>query len=81
LEDLANWRSVICWGRYEELEGPEADHAIATLLARLLPLTVTSETTFPPKDLTHQNRAHVEGLPAVVFRIHLTEMSGRFETR
>ena len=81
MEDLANWRSVVAWGHFEELQGSEADRAMATLLARMLPLAVTSETSFPPKDLTHQHRARVDGLPAVVFRIRLTEMTGRFETR
>jgi nitroimidazol reductase NimA-like FMN-containing flavoprotein (pyridoxamine 5'-phosphate oxidase superfamily) len=81
MEDLANWRSVIGWGKYEELDGSVADHAVATLFARLLPMTVTSETSFPPKDLTHQHRVQVQGLRTVIFRIRLTEVTGRFETR
>jgi uncharacterized protein len=81
MDDLGNWRSVIAWGRFEELSGSDADHALAQLLARLLPIAVTSETSHPPKDLTHQHRAHSEGLPAVVYRIRLTEMTGRFERR
>ena len=81
MEDLGNWRSVIAWGRFEELQGAEADHAMASLLARLLPLAVTSETSHPPKDLTHQNRAQLGELRAVVYRVSLTEMTGRFERR
>jgi len=81
MEDLGNWRSVIAWGRFEELQGAEADHAMASLLARLLPLAVTSETSHPPKDLTHQHRAQLGELRAVVYRVSLTEMTGRFERR
>jgi uncharacterized protein len=81
MDDLANWRSVIAWGRYEELHGAEADHALAQLLGKLLPLTATSETSHPVKDLAHQHRAMAEGVPAVVYRIRLTERSGRFERR
>jgi nitroimidazol reductase NimA-like FMN-containing flavoprotein (pyridoxamine 5'-phosphate oxidase superfamily) len=81
MDDLATWRSVIAWGRYEELHGAQADHGLAVLMARLLPLTVTSETSHPPKSLTHQHRAREQGLPAVVYRIVLTEKSGRFERR
>lgn len=81
MTDLANWRSVIAWGRYEELSGAMADHALAHLLGRLLPLTATSETSHPPKDLTHQHRAQAEGLQAVIYRIRLTEKTGRFEKR
>lgn len=81
MTDLANWRSVIAWGRYEELSGAPADQALAHLLGRLLPLTATSETSHPPKDLTHQHRAQTEGLRAVIYRIRLTEKTGRFEKR
>jgi len=79
MEDLANWKSVIAWGRFEELRGRDADHAMALLLARLLPLTVSSETSHPPKSLTHQHRALEEGLEAVAYRINISEMSGRYE--
>jgi|SRR5215469_15242574 len=79
MEDLATWRSVIAWGRFEELRGAEADHGLAVLMARLLPLSASSETSHPPKSLTHQHRAIEEGLPAIVYRIALREKSGRFE--
>ena len=79
MEDLANWQSVIAWGRFEELRGSDADHAMALLLARLLLLPASSETSHPPKSLTHQNRVLEDGLEAVVYRIHITEMSGRYE--
>ncbi len=81
MDDLGNWRSVIAWGHFEELSGSEADHAMASLLAKLLPIAVTSETSHPPKDLTHQHRAQSDGLPAVIYRIRLTELTGRFERR
>ena len=81
MQDLGNWRSVIAWGKFEELRGTEADRAIATLLARLMPLAASSETSHPPKDLTHQHRAQLGELPAVVYRIRLDRMTGRFERR
>lgn len=82
MEDLANWQSVVAWGRFEELVGPEADHCMALLLARLLPLAASSETSHPtPKSLTHQHRALEEGLVSVAYRIAISEMSGRFERR
>ncbi|MBV8082664.1 MAG: pyridoxamine 5'-phosphate oxidase family protein [Candidatus Eremiobacteraeota bacterium] len=81
VEDLATWRSVIAWGRFEELRGADADRGLALLMARLLPMTITSETSHPPKSLTHQHRAQEQGLAAVVYRIVLTETSGRFERR
>jgi len=79
--DLSNWRSVIAWGRFEELRGAEADRAMAQLVARFAPLAATLESSHSPKDLTHQHRAQTEGLPSVVYRIRLTEKTGRFETQ
>ena len=79
MDDLANWQSVIAWGRFEELRGVDADHAMALLVARILPLATSSETSHPPKSLTHQHRAVEEGLEAIAYRINLTEMSGRYE--
>ena len=80
VDDLANWRSVIAWGLYEELSGPNADRALAKLLGRLLPFTATREASQTPKTLTHSYRALEEGLKAIVFRIWLTEKTGRFES-
>lgn len=79
IDDLANWRSVIAWGRYEELSGASADHALARLLGKLLPLTVTSKTSQTAKDLTHQHRGGKGELRAITFRIRLIEKTGRFE--
>lgn len=74
----ANWQSVIAWGTYEELsDGPERNEALSKLHSRTLPLQ-SSETThlgnawpFTSDDDTT--------IPGIVFRIRLTEKSGRFE--
>jgi nitroimidazol reductase NimA-like FMN-containing flavoprotein (pyridoxamine 5'-phosphate oxidase superfamily) len=79
MDDLTTWRSVIAWGRFEELHGPEADHGLALLVARLLPIAANSEMRHTAKSLTRQNRANEEGLQAVVYRIVLAEKTGRFE--
>ena len=80
IEDLANWRSVIAWGRYEELTGPEAERGFLLLLDRFLPL-LAGETVVPPHgDPAAAHRRDAGGRPTVVFRIRLGEKSGRFET-
>ncbi len=38
MDDISNWRSVVAWGRFEELHGAQADRAMAQLIARLAPL-------------------------------------------
>jgi nitroimidazol reductase NimA-like FMN-containing flavoprotein (pyridoxamine 5'-phosphate oxidase superfamily) len=75
--DFSNWKSVICWGVFEELEDKSnRDAAIEKLHSRPLPL-VSSETMhvspiWPFTDDTEQ----VHG---VVFSIKITEKTGRFE--
>lgn len=78
MADMANWQSVIAWGQYEELAEPEErKKALQVLINRSLPL-VSSETThlsknwpFPPDDVAQ--------IPGIVFRIRLSEKSGRAE--
>lgn len=79
MADMANWQSVITWGRYEELtEAEEREKALQVLINRTLPI-VSSETThlsknwpFPPDDLNK--------IPGIVFRIRLQEKTGKAET-
>ena len=79
VDDPANWRSVIAWGRYKELSGQEAERALALLMARFVTL-IASETSHPEHAAAPTTHARaVAGRPAVVFRIRLTEKSGRFE--
>lgn len=82
MESMANWRSVIAWGTYQELSGEEASRAMQLLIERLRPL-ITSETgPSPHEDGTASSEAHrgdAAGKTAVVFRIRLQEKTGRFE--
>lgn len=79
LKDMANWKSVIVQGVFEELkEKHERNVAMQTLLGRYLPI-MSSVTThlgehwpFQPDDTTE-----IKGL---VFRIKVIQKTGRFET-
>lgn len=71
IEDLANWRSVIARGRYEELTGDVAAAAARLIAARLGPLT-TSETAGPSGRRRPRRRY-------VSYRIRLVERTGRYE--
>lgn len=80
-ENLANWRSVVAWGVYEELQGKEALDALQILVARLMPL-VTSETLRLPDAPSLAAAKHVIDAPkTIIYRIRLTERTGRFEKR
>ena len=75
--DLSNWQSVVAWGEFEELREPERTQALEKLTERKLPL-ISSETMH----LTSQwpfNNEDVSEISGVVFRIRITEKTGRFE--
>lgn len=86
IDNLAQWRSVVAWGKFEELDDGEADRALHLLVGRLSPLLPDSD--FGPgahADDGHAgstrhilNRSSRHGL---VFRIRITEMTGRWERR
>lgn len=80
VDDLAHWRSVIAWGRFEELHGEEAAAGMRVLLGRLMPL-MTSETAQPSHGLSATHRADTHAKSAVLYRIVLGEKTGRFEKR
>lgn len=77
-KNLANWKSVVAWGEFEELkDGKERDEALQKLNARVLPI-ITSETMhispqwpFPEKDTS--------SIKGIAYRVRLTEKTGRFE--
>ena len=70
VEHLSSWRSVIAWGRYEELMGDLATGAM-NLLAWRLREEVPSETAGPQGPHGRE--------PGTAFRIRITEKTGRFE--
>ena len=78
VKDMLNWESVIVWGEFEEiLEPAERKEALSLLRAStmLLVTCITSheQTGWPfiPED--------VSKIKGVVFRIRITEKTGRFE--
>jgi len=78
MDDMANWRSVIAWGRFEELRGEAAERGMRILLDRLRPL-ITSESSTPTHGTSHA--ADTAGHTAVLYRIALEEKTGRYEKR
>ncbi len=75
IENMANWRSVIVTGEYEELKTNALQlKAFKLLSARLSPLT-TSESARP----TRQPPAGEKKLRPIFFRILVREKTGRYE--
>ena len=78
VEDIGHWRSVIAQGRYEELQGGEAIRAMDLLIQRLTPLAA-DESSHPSYVLRAVEPAKADGRGVILFRIRLTEKTGRFE--
>ena len=77
IENMANWRSVIIQGQYEELKSPaEQAKAFKILRDRLSPV-VTSDTTKPIQAPPPGEKR----LRPVFFRIAIVEQSGRYEKK
>ena len=81
MKDMANWKSVIVWGEFEELKDEdEKDQALKMLLERVLPL-VSSVTTHLGETwpFSVANGAELNRIPGVVFRISPREKTGKYE--
>ena len=79
MKDMANWKSVISWGQFEEVaEKTERNKALQVLVDRILPL-ISSQTTHlsPQWPFPVDNFEKIKG---IIFRIRLKEKTGRFET-
>ena len=75
------WKSVIVWGDFEELKGDERSHAFQLLINRLW-----AEEDHLGRSILMPFRESLEALKAareeegtVLYRINLTEKTGRFE--
>ncbi|MGZ4558151.1 MAG: pyridoxamine 5'-phosphate oxidase family protein [Mycobacteriaceae bacterium] len=91
VDDLANWSSVIAWGSFEELQGDAATSGMQTLLDRLVPLMASASgqpshglgpdgvPSGSAQRVAEDHRADTAGKGAVLYRLRLTEKSGRFE--
>ncbi len=78
IENFSDWQSVIIWGTFEELTNEdEREKGLKILLSKINPnvsietLKSTPEWPFPTND--------PERIDGIVFRIHITETTGRGE--
>src|SRR5690554_101291 len=78
MENMSNWRSVIAWGKFEELITPEQRiEGMRILTDTVLPF-MTGETTINHAMKDAQQKT-IEAMQGVVYRIELTEKTGRYE--
>ena len=78
LADMGNWKSVIAWGKFEELqEGEERNKGLKVLMERHLPIVSSATTHLNPNWPFYS--AMNEEIGGIVFRISLSRCTGRFE--
>ena len=75
VENLGNWRSVIAWGKFEELSEAEAMAALGLLVEKLKTVPA-SETALPVGGTAMKAPER-----AIVYAIRLGQKTGRFEKR
>lgn len=79
IDSLADWRSVIIWGTYEELTiTTDQNFATRLLEDRFGPLHVSQSISRPSGGI-HPPEAVEKKKRAVYFRISIDEATGRFE--
>jgi uncharacterized protein len=78
VESLTNWQSVIAWGRFQELHGAAAGRAMRMLAERIRPLVAHVERELADAEA---RRAAMDEQRPLVYRISLSERTGRFDQR
>jgi nitroimidazol reductase NimA-like FMN-containing flavoprotein (pyridoxamine 5'-phosphate oxidase superfamily) len=79
MKDMAHWKSVVAWGRFEELkEKADREKAFQLLLNRRLPLN-SSVTTHLGNSWPF-GTDNIEEIDGLFFRIELTKKTGRYES-
>jgi nitroimidazol reductase NimA-like FMN-containing flavoprotein (pyridoxamine 5'-phosphate oxidase superfamily) len=79
VDSLANWRSVLAWGDYEELKTSESQMKAKTLLDNRFAPLYTSQSISRPSEDIHPPHSVEKRMKAVYFRIRIKEKTGRFE--
>lgn len=79
IQSVFRWQTVIAKGRYEEIEDiEEKQQAMQGIIHRIMPL-ITSPEGHPSHGITERDSDVGTTVQLVVYRIKLTEKSGRFE--
>ncbi|GCE30151.1 hypothetical protein KDA_56350 [Dictyobacter alpinus] len=73
--DSSNWRSVLAWGIFQELEGEEASRAVDLLTRKFVVMIASGHALH-----TMGGESNIQLPPnIIVYRLQLTEKTGRME--
>ncbi|HTL08379.1 MAG TPA: pyridoxamine 5'-phosphate oxidase family protein [Chitinophagaceae bacterium] len=80
IKDVHHWKSVIVWGRYDELKNEYARYNTLLLFAKKsVQLKISPNAIPPPIDIGNDQPLEKASIRPVIFRIIIEEMTGRFE--
>ncbi len=74
IKNASNWQSVIAWGTFEELKGEDSAEPIQLLIQQLMMQVASGYSVHVPPQNAEKNTQ-----VASIYRVRLTEISGRFE--
>jgi nitroimidazol reductase NimA-like FMN-containing flavoprotein (pyridoxamine 5'-phosphate oxidase superfamily) len=78
IESMVNWKTVICWGEYEELtDTNKRDKGIQILHRRVLPIVSSKILKLSPH--WPFSSIDLDNIKGIVFCIHVDRKTGRFE--
>ena len=74
-----NWKSVIVYGTFEEVDDEEIRKKYMQLLLKKVLPEVPQAMTRPHEPAGSLDRREAEGLSEIIYRIRINEMTGRFQ--
>lgn len=79
MNDMADWKSVLLWGTFEEITNEkDKNAAVQSLMKRELPLVSSETVKLSPEWPFHTG--DYSTISGMFFRIKVTEKTGRFES-
>ena len=81
MENFTHWKSVIAWGEYQELtEERKRYEAMKLLIDRMMHVKISRSAMLPPavEKMQESPFAHANSR-SVIYRLVITEKTGRFE--
>lgn len=81
IDNLANWRSVIAWGKFEELKSGDSQNHVRKLFEERLSPLILGETVSSSREVADPPHRVIKKEKPVIYRIVLKEMTGRYEKR
>ena len=79
MRDLANWRSVVIQGQYEEILGSKNTKAAMELIEAKLNKQLGTTMRVSTEGMVDFHQRQQSGIQTVFFKINLQSKSGRFE--